>query len=283
MRYIECANSITAILGPWGMKSRGVRSDEGTRTPMNLQEAKFLLAAYRPNGADAGDPQMAAALALARADPELAAWFTRQRGFDAPVGAKLNSLLPPAELRDAISAGMRFHRPRRKWSRVLLMAAAILVLGAVAMLGRWRFSTESRNDVGLVMFATNYAANGIALKTKSGDTNKLKNWLVSQHAPMPERLPLDLATLRSLGCRTLNFQGHTITLICFEDGREFHLFVVRRRDFPAITLGGKPLLRPAVAGWCAASWMDADHVFVLVSDASPAKVKLHLRSGDRSA
>jgi len=44
---------------------------------MTNEEAKFLLSGYRPNGADAGDAALAEALAQARRDPALGAWWQR--------------------------------------------------------------------------------------------------------------------------------------------------------------------------------------------------------------
>lgn len=243
---------------------------------MNRQQAKLILAAYRPNGADASDPRFAEALDVARNDPELAAWFARQRRFDSAVAAKLNSLMPPPELRDLIAVGLRFERRRKKW-RWLLAAAAMFALGTAAIVTReWR-SRESFTDAGLIMFATNYVANGIALQNQSNDSGKIEQWLVAQHAPLPASLPLDQKDLRSLGCRTLSFQGRTLTLLCFENGREFHLFIARRSDFPQVAPEIKPRLQSTAAGWCAAEWSDMDHVFVLVSDASPSELQQYLR------
>ena len=42
---------------------------------MTNERAKFVLGAYRPNGADAKDPMFAEALEQAKRDPNLAAWF----------------------------------------------------------------------------------------------------------------------------------------------------------------------------------------------------------------
>ena len=42
---------------------------------MSNTEAKFILGAYRANGSDADDATFGAALAQARSDPALGAWF----------------------------------------------------------------------------------------------------------------------------------------------------------------------------------------------------------------
>ena len=66
---------------------------------MNNNEAKFILSAYRPGGRDAGDPGMATALAQAKSDPVLGAWFARERAHDAAVAWKLRAVVPPVGLR----------------------------------------------------------------------------------------------------------------------------------------------------------------------------------------
>jgi hypothetical protein len=70
-------------------------------------DAKFLLSAYRPNGADARDPVFEEALQRAQYDPELASWFRDERNFDRVISSKLRSIAPPSNLEAAILAGLR--------------------------------------------------------------------------------------------------------------------------------------------------------------------------------
>src|ERR1700761_3236826 len=71
---------------------------------MTRDEAKLILQSYRPGGQDAGDPQFAEALALAKTDPELAAWFAGQQRFDANVSVGLQQVRVPARLKAEILA-----------------------------------------------------------------------------------------------------------------------------------------------------------------------------------
>ena len=77
---------------------------------MTNECAKFLLSAYRSNGADAQDPVFKEALDQARHDPVLANWLREQREFDEIISAKLCSIEPPAGLREAILAA-----PETSW------------------------------------------------------------------------------------------------------------------------------------------------------------------------
>ena len=76
-----------------------------------MMKPRLILQAYRPGGQDANDPQFAEALALAKADPELSAWFARQQKFDAQVSREIKSLPVPPKLKDKILA---LENPRRQ-------------------------------------------------------------------------------------------------------------------------------------------------------------------------
>src|SRR5437879_363453 len=110
---------------------------------MTNTEAKFILAAYRANGGDAGDAAMADAVQQAKNDPLLRAWFQRAQGHDAAVAAKLREISPPAGLREAILAGGRastgIRQARRPaWLRPTWLAAAAAILILAGGLGWWR-------------------------------------------------------------------------------------------------------------------------------------------------
>jgi hypothetical protein len=49
---------------------------------MNIEEAKLILSAYRPDGQDAGDPQFQEALELTKQNPDLARWFAEAQAWD---------------------------------------------------------------------------------------------------------------------------------------------------------------------------------------------------------
>lgn len=235
---------------------------------MTNDEAKFILQAYRPNGSDAADPQMAAALAQAKTDPALGAWFAREQAHAAAVAAKLGAIVPPAGLREAILAGARASQPatprRANWRRPvwLAVAAAIAVLAGLGLW--WRAPAGGAT---LEEFALNTVAHGFRLQKHSADVGELKTWLAAQHGPLPEALPAEFAQLRALGCRTLRYRERDVSLVCFErDGREFHVFVARRADLPGEAAPLAPRFRED-GKLVAAAWSDAERHYVVVTDA----------------
>lgn len=65
---------------------------------------------FRPDGADAGDPDFAEALRLAAEDRELGEWLARERARDAAFAQALGEVEIPEELRQEIMAGLAAER-----------------------------------------------------------------------------------------------------------------------------------------------------------------------------
>lgn len=241
---------------------------------MNHAELKFMLGACRPGDRDAADPALAEARAQLERDPALRQWFERDQAFTLAMSKKLGEVAPPPGLRDAILAGARLQRSIPWWRRhgLLVLAAAAAVLVSLTPFF-WRLTRPAASR-DLPEFALNFAGRGfIGLQERGTDVDKLKAWLAMRHAPLPTRIPAELAQLRGLGCRTVDFQGKSVSVICFDQGHEYHLFIARRSDFPTLVASAEPQFRGGRDRWAAAAWSDAEHHYVLVSDAGEAAIK----------
>src|SRR5260370_19857973 len=108
---------------------------------MNTREAKEILLLYR-GLIDDSDPQFHAALDCAKSDPELGQWLQEQTKCYDAIRAKLRGIEPQVGLSEKIVR----RRPipfQRDWSRVLQIAAAILISASVTvLLMKW---SERRN------------------------------------------------------------------------------------------------------------------------------------------
>ena len=237
---------------------------------MNNDEAKFLLRAYRPGGRDAADPAFAGALAQARTDPGLGSWFARAQAFDGAVAEKLRTVAPPPGLREAILAGAsvsQASRGLRRWPVWLGLAACVaLVFGAAT----WAL----RNTVSagpLMAFALHDAR--FEKHVGHGEAaSELQRVLQDPATRLTAGLPVNLAALRSTGCRTLSFGGREVLEICFQRGGSmFHLYMARRSDFPQVA-SAQPRFGHKY-GCCAAQWTDTRHVFIVATDADPAALR----------
>lgn len=241
---------------------------------MSNNEAKFVLGAYRANGADAGDATFGAALDQAKNDPVLGTWFARAQAHDAAVAAKLREIGPPAGLREAILAGSRASRApqveRRLPTMWFALAASVAVL-LTATLAFWP-SRAAAGTSQLAAFAINDTAH--AQHGSHGEAAGALQVMLSQPANrLGAGLPVDFAALRATGCRTLSFAGHDVLEVCFQRNRtEFHCYIVNCADFPAMAAGtGADFDQQAQFG--SASWSDGVHRFVVVSNAGLEAVK----------
>lgn len=77
---------------------------------MDKEEARFILRCFRPDGADAENPDFAEALAWAAKDRELGEWLARERSSDAGFAKALAAVSIPSSLREEILAGLALER-----------------------------------------------------------------------------------------------------------------------------------------------------------------------------
>ena len=231
---------------------------------MDNQEAKFILKAYRPGGADAGDAVFCGALAQAARDPALHDWFEREQARDKAVAAKLKAVPIPAGLRASILAGGKMSAARRSWWQQptwLALAASLAILLSTAVAWQLRGSRTDWHQLTAQILddaahGERHGSHGLAAKNLVA--------LISQPTTkLSTPLPIDLSRLKTDGCRTLSVAGHEVMEVCFErNGSEFHLYVMARpasRDVPS-----GPRFS-AQNGMHSVMWTDAQHLYVMAS------------------
>ena len=213
------------------------------RTEITNQSAKFVLNAYRPNGADAQDPVFRDALEQAARDPELAGWFKEQRSFDSLIAGKLAEVQPPAALYSTILAGIANRSPVRRFSfRPLLALAAILVLSGMILFPMYRESVSPSNSIeqyqkaNLTMLSS---APAPELDLVTADFSRTQEYLAERKVPRLSSLPGSLLDLPTAGCKTLRWRGQELSLTCFclPSGELLHVFVIDEKAFRSINVG----------------------------------------------
>lgn len=243
---------------------------------MSNHESQFLLSAYRPNGSDAEDPEIAAALREARSDPERGAAFDRQVAFDAMVAEALATVPPPADLRDRIIAGARVSRPSESGARAITrlwlpLAAAVVILGTVLALvrpqdrGRSATSGDPAWKAEALHLVDMVTGGQTGFDLPSPDRETVRSWLAREIGGGREvPLPAGLAALSPVGCKCIETEGRRIALVCLDaGGSTLHLTVFSHPDnLPegparaAFEDGGK---------WSIASWRSDGIGFVLAA------------------
>lgn len=242
---------------------------------MKHEEAKFILHAYRPDGADAADPAFAQALEHARKDPALAAWLARLNEFDRAVAAKLGEIPPPPGLRETILAGARASSPAgRAWWRhpVWLAAAAGLVIVAAVTLSLAPARVEAADLAA-------FAAGDAQARHLHGDGEAWGSFQARLAEPatrLGQKLAVNFTELRTTGCRTVQFQGQDVLEVCFNrDGKWYHCYVVRRADFPSLDSPERAVIT-AQGAVHVATWADDSHLFVVVTKAGAEALQVLL-------
>lgn len=77
---------------------------------MDKERAKFILTSFRPDGADAANPDFAEALATAMENRDLGEWFAQERAFDGAFAEALAAVQLPENLRDEVIACLAIER-----------------------------------------------------------------------------------------------------------------------------------------------------------------------------
>ncbi len=185
---------------------------------MDNERIKDVLAAYRPNGADRGDPAFAEALEHARASHALNTWFENELAGDRAIAAAVRSIPTPADLKARILAesfAPATARARRRpdWKLVIASLAAAASI-AIAIFTLWPRQPVSSFDT-IIAAAAAESLHVPDLSFYSTSSRELIAWLDDNGAPAPRDLPPGLAALATVGCRKLAWDGVPASLVGF--------------------------------------------------------------------
>lgn len=90
---------------------------------MDREEAKFILASFRPGGQDTNEEMFRDALALTIEDQELGQWFVRERAFDSEMSDSLCGFEVPKDLKDKVCELMNAHLDSHSSDELLMIGA----------------------------------------------------------------------------------------------------------------------------------------------------------------
>lgn len=204
---------------------------------MTNESAKFMLSAYRPNGADAKDPIFAEALEQAKRDPNLGAWFEGQRTFDQILTERLQQIEPREHLRSTIVSGLRAAPPRPRLRPIWwLAAAAAVAVGGLVLLERTIPGGPNGNSLdqfksdAIAMLSVSPAPK---LDLLSADLQETRRYIDERHAPRIATLPATLQEMSTAGCRVFAWHDFPASLTCFQlpGGQLLHLVVIDEKVF----------------------------------------------------
>lgn len=254
---------------------------------MTRDEAKLILASYRPWTNDAEAPEFADALALTRQDAELGRWFTRHCAAQSSIRSSFQKISPPAGLKEQIISEHNARLTAAQWRKPRAIAATICAVGLLVAIGVWLVRSspgESKaNFAGFRsrMVKTAQRAYGMDLETNSAPA--IRAYLAQHQAYSNYTLPKPLANTTTTGCGVLIWQGHHVTMVCFHSGRplapgaktDLFLFVMNRNAAPDTPVAGPPRFAQ-VNTLVTATWTQDGMVYLLAAPGDEEFLKKYL-------
>jgi hypothetical protein len=252
---------------------------------VNDEEAKKILRLWRPGPAGAEDPQVAAALALARHDQELSQWLEQHAARQAALAEKFRQIPVPAGLKEQIiseqAANERMRRTRQK--KVFALLAVIVVCAGFAVAQFWQ--PAAKGDP-LALFRsqmTGTAMRGYGMDFLTNNPVSVRNFLAGKKCPADYVLPAALESAAVAGCAVENWQGKKVSMICFRTGRalppdqtsDLWLFVAERGSVGREPPPGSPQLL-AEGRLVTATWTQGDKIYLLATEGDEALIRKFL-------
>jgi len=97
---------------------------------------------------------------------------------------------------------------------------------------------------------------------------EVRQWLSQHHSLTQAQIPPGIERFPSIGCRTVEWHGKKLALVCFMvEGEVVHLFVLPRGAFPDATPGPAATFAK-VGGKTTASWSSGDNLFLVITQAN---------------
>jgi hypothetical protein len=250
---------------------------------VNRDEAKKILLLHRPGSADADDPQIAEALALAKQDAELARWLEQHCTQQELLRAKFRELEPPPGLKQQIISEHAASQKIISWRRPVVLAAAALVMALIPLALLWVQSSRPDTLAKYRARMVSAALRGYAMDLETNDMSQIRDYLAQRQSPSDYALPVGLKKVAVAGCAVEKWQGANVALVCFRTGKplppgeqsDLWLFVVDRTSLKDVPVSNVPQLA-RVNRLITATWTDGNKIYLLGVTGDEQAIRLFL-------
>jgi hypothetical protein len=251
---------------------------------MNNQDARQILALFRPGTADEMDPFFHDARQMAGTDPELARWLDAHCAAYLALRQKFQAIPIPPALKEQILSERKIHRPLfQNYWRPLLAAAAVVVLLVGLASAFWPHHGLTDRFAAWRKRMTESALRSYYMDLTSADPAQIRNFLKENNAPADYSLPAGLKTAALAGCVASRWQGSPVSMICFKSGRplppgdqsDLWLFVIDRKSVLDAPPPGAPVFA-RVNKAVTASWSDGARTYLLAGVGDEAFLRKYL-------
>jgi hypothetical protein len=237
---------------------------------MDSREAREILLLYRPDTADAGDPQFSEALKATERDAELGRWFAAHCERQAQIRRELKRIAVPGRLKqdilDAVARGRVIVWWRRPVFQAWAAAAAVLLLASLA------YFRPSQTEESFAAYRDE-VVRGVqrgyyTMDMVTNDVAQIRQYLAKHQWHADFTLTPSLEKLNGIGCATNQWHGRKVSLICLDSGQSgspqdvLYLFVVDRSQFADPPAADQFHYVP-IRRLTSASWSHGDKAYVL--------------------
>lgn len=254
---------------------------------MNRQQAKAILSLYRPESADANDPEFTEALALAREDAELGRWFEEHCAVQRAIRQRFRQIEVPRGLKEQIISEHHVRSVVVWWREPVVLAAAALVavlLGIAAFW--WRPGSAQEDAEAFATYRTRMATvvlRNYAMSLETNGVAEIRAHLAQNQAPAEYELPEKLKATPLAGCGVLSWRATRVSMLCFLTGKplepgqksDLYLFVVDRSALPDAPAATEPQFA-RVNRLLTASWSLGDKTYILAGEGDEEFLRQYL-------
>ena len=257
---------------------------------MNHDEAKQILLLYRPGTTDAEDPDTAAALSLAKADPELSRWLEAHCARQTALREKFRQLPVLAGLKEQIiseeAAKAKAASRREKIVGLSAVAAIVIALMTIGFLVLPHKPAAPEANTTLAEYKSEMAGRALSyygMDLTTNDAAQIQAYLAKNQAPSDYALPAALQKVAMTGCAIQSWQNSRASMICFNTGKlpqggqhsDLWLFVVDRTTVKDSPLIASPQF-DQVNGLTTVAWTQGNNLYLLGAKSDEGTLKKFL-------
>lgn len=254
---------------------------------MNRQQAKAILLLYRPESADANDPEFAEALALAREDAALGRWFEEHCSVQRTIRKRFRQIEVPRGLKEQILSEHKARSVVLWWREPVVLAAAAVVVVLLGIAALWLRSGPHQEEAETFATYRSRMASAVlrnyAMSLETNSVAEIRAHLAQNQAPSEYVLPKKLEETPLAGCGVLSWQATRVSMLCFLTGKplepgqksDLYLFVVDRAALPDAPAAAEPQFA-RVNKLLTASWSVGDTTYILAGEGDEEFLRQYL-------
>jgi len=240
---------------------------------VNKEQAKDILMLYRPGLPELDDSELAAALDLAKRDPELQRWLQEHEARQQVIRASFRAIPVPEGLKEQILSERKVHFSLPLHRKAVV--ALVCVLSALLLLFTLFPFARQSEDKSFANFRSRMVRTASRhypkMDLETSDPVQIRSYLSQHQAHGTYVLPAPLERVTPTGCALLQWQGKPVSMVCFNSGSkpsantaDLFLFIINRADVPNAPTTGKPEFAQTNS-MATASWSEKDKTYVLAA------------------